>query len=111
VPNVDAMLRGMSAKQYLEWRRFAEVEPFEEWRSDVRAGAIICALFELQRDRKKKSEPYELDECTPKFGDAVRKLPPVKDWRVMKAQMQLALGAGDKLKKKTAKKTAKKGTS
>lgn len=86
------MLREMTSVQLQEWMVFAELEPFDEERNDSRVGMILHALFNINRDRKKKPKPFTLEECTPKFGDCPdakgSKSSGKRDWRWMKMMAQ-----------------------
>jgi hypothetical protein len=44
VPNVDALLRSMTAAQLAGWAAFAEIEPFGPLRDDQRAAHAACAV-------------------------------------------------------------------
>lgn len=53
--NVDAMLRSLTAKQFAEWERYAQLEPFDELRADYRAAQIASMVFNMAvsvKDRK-----------------------------------------------------------
>jgi len=100
--NVDAMLRSMTARQYLEWLEFARVEPFGEDRADARAGIIARILANIYRDRGARPTPYDLVDCVPHpAGDAfvgeegaAAPVRPRQDWREMKAMAMLLSGSG-----------------
>jgi hypothetical protein len=47
--NVDAMLRSLTAKQFMEWQAYARLEPFGETRADWRAASISKTLFDLNQ--------------------------------------------------------------
>lgn len=60
------MLRGMSAREFNEWRAYADLEPFDEARSDLRAASIVQALLNTRRPKGKP--PYKLQDCMLRFG-------------------------------------------
>jgi hypothetical protein len=60
------MLRGMSARQFSEWRAYHDLEPFDEERADIRAGSIVQAIFSTSR--RKGSPPIKLMDCVVRFG-------------------------------------------
>lgn len=62
------MLRGMTAQQFMEWKTYAELEPFDEVREDYRAASIVKALWDIARDRKAHPEPFPLDRFLLRFG-------------------------------------------
>jgi hypothetical protein len=61
------MLRGITARQFQEWRHYADLEPFDEERSDARAASIVMAILNTA-PRRKGSKLAELDACMLKFG-------------------------------------------
>lgn len=57
--NVDAMLRRITAKQFRQWEVYNELEPFGEFRDDVRAAQITAMIFNMAvavKDRKPLTE-------------------------------------------------------
>ena len=55
VVNVQKMLRSMTAKQFVEWAAYAQLEPFDEMRADYRAAYISSMIFNMAvaaKDRK-----------------------------------------------------------
>lgn len=87
------MLSEMTAMQLLEWHVYAELEPFEEERQDLRFASIVQTLANIHRDRKRKTQAYTLDEMSLKFGDAPRRPPARQDWRAMKMIAQQMVAA------------------
>ena len=63
------MLRGMSARQFQEWRAYADLEPFDEERADLRAGSIVQAFLNTH-GRRRGQRPYQLKDCVLRFGVA-----------------------------------------
>lgn len=59
------MLRGMSTWQFQEWRAYADLEPFDEMRADLRAAHIVQTLLNVHRGKGKP--PVELEDCVLKF--------------------------------------------
>lgn len=58
--NVDAMLRGLTAKQFMEWEAYARLEPFNELRADYRAAQIVTMIANVNRGAKQKA--YQMDD-------------------------------------------------
>lgn len=77
------MLREISSEQLWEWMAFAELEPFGEDREDYRTGAVVAAIYNV--NKKKGSKRLEMSECRPIFGDAKSSGAKITDWRAMKA--------------------------
>lgn len=65
-PNVDRMLRGMTTRQFTEWRVYADLEPFDEERDDYRFASVVHAI--RTAFRKKGSAPISLKDCVLQFG-------------------------------------------
>jgi len=59
------MLRGMSFRQFMEWRAYADMEPFDEVRADQRTADIVRTLINLNRGKRKA---ISLEDCVLKFG-------------------------------------------
>ncbi len=56
----------MSIRQFGEWRRYADLEPFDETRADLRAASIVQALAELLLPRKGRRK-IRLEDCVLQF--------------------------------------------
>lgn len=57
--DVDAMLRGITAKQFRDWEIYHELEPFGEIRADYRVAAVVQMLYNVNRGAKQKPLPLE----------------------------------------------------
>lgn len=75
--NVDKMLRKLTAKQFMEWEIYAELEPFDETRADYRTAHIVQMLYNINRGRNDKAAT--IDECLLRFELPER--PPAKQTR------------------------------
>jgi hypothetical protein len=60
------MLRGITYRQFEEWRAYADLEPFEEERADLRAAQVVQAIYNV--NRKKGSPPIKLQDCLITLG-------------------------------------------
>lgn len=56
------MIRQMSAKQLMLWHAYAQIEPFGEWWATRRTAATLQMQANINRDSKRRPEPYKLDE-------------------------------------------------
>ena len=65
------MLRRITAQQLIEWMQYDIIEPFGEWRADWRSAEIVTMLANVNRDSKKKKEPYKTTDFLTKFGEPV----------------------------------------
>ncbi len=80
--DVDGLLRRMTAKQFLGWQHFAQIEPFtfdKELRADFRSAQIVQVIANVNRGSKQKA--YTLQDFLLKFDDA--KPPTKKTWQEM----------------------------
>jgi hypothetical protein len=80
--NVAQMLRSLTAKQFMEWEIYAQLEPFSELRDDYRAASIAAMVFNMAvgvKDRK------PISEFVLPFGE-----PPEKKQQTWQEQEQIA---------------------
>ena len=54
--------------QLQEWRAYADLEPWDETRADLRTAHIVCVL--LNQNRRKGQKAITLEECLLPFGAA-----------------------------------------
>lgn len=90
------MLKEMSFAEFRDWQLFAELEPFGEERSDIRTASIVSTLANVNRDPKKRRQPYQMTDFLLRFGDAPEIKKPPQTWEQMKnigMQMAKAYGA------------------
>jgi hypothetical protein len=81
------MLRGITAEQFMDWKFYAELEPFDEIRQDYRTAWIVKALWDIARDRKAHPEPFPVEQFLLRFGEDSG-APPVRHrqtWQEKKA--------------------------
>lgn len=57
--NVDAMLRELTAKQFMEWEAYARMEPFNELRDDFRAARICEVIWNVAVASKEHQRPIQ----------------------------------------------------
>lgn len=88
-PNVDQMLRGMSMRQFRDWMIFAELEPFDEVRQDLRIAQVVTTLLNL--NRKKGTPAFKVDDVRLMFGDEAGKPKQSPKQQMQVAQMFVAL--------------------
>ena len=61
------MLREMDSRELTEWQIYEKLEPFGEWRSDLRMAVIASILANSNRDTKQKPQPYKPQDFMLKF--------------------------------------------
>jgi len=69
------MLRDMSPRLLYQWMAYADLEPFDERRADWRAASIVTMLANINRDPKKRPEPYSYSDFVLQFGEAAHEAP------------------------------------
>jgi len=57
---VDELLDTMSYPELLRWGEYFTLFPEEGWRADARAAQICAIIANVNRDEKKKPEPYQI---------------------------------------------------
>jgi hypothetical protein len=62
---VGEMLDSMSYVELVKWGRYAAQEPFGEWRGDVRIAQLCALIANVNRDPKKRGEPYSVNDFMP----------------------------------------------
>jgi len=86
--DVDAMLASMSAAQFVEWRAYASLEPFDEERADLRAAIVAATIANVHRDPKRHPTPVGVDVFMPRFDRR-----PSQTWQQQKALAQMISAA------------------
>ena len=74
--NVDALARSLTAKQFMEWERYARLEPFDETRQDYRTASIVQMIANVNRGSKQKA--YALQDFLLRFDPSEEKPTPRK---------------------------------
>lgn len=59
---VDELLDSISYPELVRWGKYYALEPFGEWPANMRAAQIVATLANINRDSKKRSRPYEIQE-------------------------------------------------
>jgi hypothetical protein len=65
--DVNRMLGQISTRQFSEWRAYADLEPFDEERADLRAASIVQAI--VNTSRRKGTPAFKLKDCTLLFNE------------------------------------------
>lgn len=68
------MLDAMSWAQLAEWQAYASIDPFGESRADLRSAQICAILANVNRDPKRRSQPYKVEDFM-FFFDKPRRAP------------------------------------
>ena len=71
IPNVDEMLAGMNGEQYNEWMAFSHIEPFGDWRADVRIAMLAATIVNVMTRTEDSDPVHEMKEFMPDFEAAL----------------------------------------
>ena len=97
------MLSNLSWHQFREWMAYSQIDPFDEWRQDLRTAQIIYYMVNLMRSDK--VEPIPIEKFILKFGKAfeemkTERIKPKQTWQQQKMiAYQIATSHGWKRKK------------
>jgi hypothetical protein len=89
------MLRAMTPQHLLDWQTYALLEPFGELRADYRAAQIVTMLANVNRDPKKRHEPYKVMDFLLDFTEgASASRTRTQTWQEQKGLLRMWLGGG-----------------
>lgn len=60
-------MRRLSARQLAGWQAYYSLEPFGDERADLRSARICQVLAEINRDKKRRSKPFTIQDFMPDF--------------------------------------------
>lgn len=63
------MLDEIDYPRFMEWMAFAELSPFTADREEYRTANVVQAIVNMNRDVKKRREPWPLEQFVLRFGD------------------------------------------
>lgn len=89
----------MPARELVEWAAFYELEPFGEWRADLRMAVLASLIANANRDPEKRPEPFTVDDFMLRFGesatsDAEQERSP-EEWEALLVMLNAAYGGRD----------------
>ena len=61
------MLATEDSQSLAEWMAYSQVEPFGEFRQDLRIAMLWCILANVNRDTKKHPKPYTVSDFLDAF--------------------------------------------
>ena len=104
------MLATMTIRQFHEWRSYADLEPFDEVRADLRSAHIVQTLLNLELVRNRKRARMKLADCILRFGEAAEepKSPEAARREIARTMQGLMALYGKKPAKKPGKNPGKK---
>lgn len=80
----------MSSSEFTEWLAFAELEPFGEWRADLRAGIIASTVANVNRSADSEAltpkdfMPFERTDEAPEVDEREQALEQIKRFEVFR---------------------------
>jgi hypothetical protein len=63
------MLDEITWEQFLEWMVYEHLTPFTSDRDEYRFASIVSTLANINRDPKKRKDPWPMDQFVLRFGD------------------------------------------
>ena len=84
--DVDGMANEMPLSLYFEWMAYGRLNPFGEWRADLRAASIQSTMVNLRRSKGQKLVKSE--DFMPRFKRAVQKKSPRERWELLKMALK-----------------------
>lgn len=89
----------MTKEQLREWRMFADLEPFDGRREDIRNAHVVQAIVNVNRNAKKNPKGFPLTDFVLQFGDATFPRKEATTWQDMKTiARQMVAGSGPNTK-------------
>ena len=64
------MLSSITSVQLTEWMAYYSLEPWGEWRADLRMARIAALLANINRDTERKPEPYTEEDFMLEFDES-----------------------------------------
>ena len=65
--NPDRMLADMQPHHLGEWLAYHRINPWGQWRDDLRSGIVASVIANVNRDPKRKPEPFTASDFIPQF--------------------------------------------
>lgn len=66
-PSVAWGLAHISSRELAEWQAFYALEPFGDWRADLRSAIVASVIANANRDAKKRHKPFAFKDFMPDF--------------------------------------------
>lgn len=76
------LLASMTSSQFHEWMVYHSIEPFGEFRAELRHGQQMAMTANLNRDTKKKRDPFTTAEFMNFVEQPEKKIEPLDPARV-----------------------------
>ncbi len=95
-PNVDEFLKMFTARQFFEWQAYEQIDPWGERRQDYRIASLGALIANVNRDSKKRPEPYTIEDFLLKFGEPEKKQQTWQEQEMILNMWAQAMGAAAK---------------
>ena len=95
---VKRLQQEMDSREFGEWIAYNRICPLEPVRSDLRSAAEQALLANINRDKKRKHSPYELEDFRLNFDPSNRERR--KSWQEIKGKLMGWKGMLDKTQEK-----------
>jgi superfamily I DNA/RNA helicase len=88
--DVDALLERIPSRLLSEWMAYYSIEPFGEARTNYLLAILASLLANMQRDPKKRREPFEPQDFLPELNSTDEE-EPHQTWEQQKALLHALL--------------------
>lgn len=75
----------LSALEFEEWLAYNAIDPIGLERADAAAGIVASVIANVNRDPKKKPDPFTAADFMPRYDRKRSDVPPESKWQQQKA--------------------------
>lgn len=83
----------MSAREFVEWQVYASIVPIADRRDEINTARIVAAIYEVNRNSKKRHQPYTANDFVHDWWGAQHRGRLVDELDIEEQRAQLALFA------------------
>ena len=80
---VKRLLKEIDSKELSEWMAFYNIEPFGEFRADIRSAIIACTLANCNRGKNQSA--FKISDFMPKFETETKNQSPEEMKKLLQA--------------------------
>lgn len=62
------MLNYLTSSQLSEWEAYDRIDPIGKWREDFNVANLMALIANVNRNPKKKSNPFTISDFMPEWG-------------------------------------------
>lgn len=86
----------MTFSQLREWKAFENISPFGEQREDIRIAALSAVIANVNRDSKRKPQPYKIEDFLLRMDSVPTERPKkTQSWQELKKLAKLLTEASN----------------